>query len=109
MQSNHVREHINFGADIVCPDLLGLANGAITFQFPDLATTPIFGTEAFHSCNDGYYLQGTAVISCVDDGATSVGVWDRSQPCCIGRHTVMHVRIRDAIEQYNYGIKNIVH
>ncbi|XP_064387965.1 uncharacterized protein LOC135336171 isoform X3 [Halichondria panicea] len=68
---------------ILCPNLLGLANGAITFQYPALATTPIFGTQIFHSCNDGYYLQGSAIRNCIGDGATSVGVWDRNEPSCI--------------------------
>ena len=77
-----------FCTDILCPNLLGLANGAITFQYPALATIPIFGTQVFHSCNDGYYLQGSAIRNCISDGATSVGVWDRNEPSCLGTYAI---------------------
>ena len=72
--------------DIVCPDLPEPTNGVIIFRYPALATSLIFETQAFHSCDNGYYLQGSDIRNCISDRATSIGVWERNEPSCLGTY-----------------------
>ena len=51
-------------------------------------TSPFdFGTTATYSCNEGYYLQGEDVRTCVEDGSGVNGIWSGSTPRCAGRYT----------------------
>ena len=56
---------------IGCPLLAVPQNGYLN------STTAILGAVVSVSCNDGYTLQGSAVLTCQNDGS-----WDTSVPIC---------------------------
>ena len=61
----------------ICSDLPQLENGAIQYSTP----TYIVGTQATHSCLNGYSVTGATVRSCVRQ-SLSVAVWSGTPPVC---------------------------
>lgn len=73
-------------AGIVCQLLPSISNGETIYIFPSGASgsSPVFGTQARHSCSAGYYLVGSSQRNCVGDGSAPSGVWNGSAATCIG-------------------------
>ena len=70
-------------AAIKCDTLNTVDNG--TVQYNDNTTDLLdFGTDAIHSCNEGFFLVGNSVRICTGNGSSILGVWTGSQPNCSG-------------------------
>ena len=79
---------------ITCESLDSFANGVITYRTD--RTSPFdFGTTATYSCNEGYYLEGEDVRTCVEDVSGLNGIWSGSTPRCTGRYSIRSVSIGD--------------
>lgn len=55
-----------------CPTLFGPANGSVNTS---AGFSP--GDKAIYTCKEGYYLNGSAIVTC-----SSNGTWDYSAPTC---------------------------
>ena len=76
---------ISLNLAITCDSLSSFANGVITYRFD--RTSPFdFGTTATYSCNEGYYLEGEDVRTCVVDVSGVNGSWTGLTPRCVGRY-----------------------
>ena len=69
---------------ITCESLGSFGNGVITYR-TDRMSPFDFGTTATYSCNEGYYLEGEDVRTCVEDVSRLNGIWSDSTPRCAGR------------------------
>ncbi len=68
---------------VTCPPLNSIRYGSIAYS-PDSAQRFTFDTVASHSCNEGYYLVGRSIRTCVGDGSTILGQWSGVPPMCTG-------------------------
>ena len=81
----------SINSDITCETLGSFVNGIITYRTD--RTSPFdFGTTATYSCNEGYYLVGEDVRTCVEDVSGVNGIWSGSTPRCAGRYIRRSVR-----------------
>ena len=70
----------------MCPSLVPLGNGSISY-FPDSRGTVFtIGTMAIYSCSAGFaQVGGDSIRSCMDDDqADTKGVWNGTAPTCQG-------------------------
>ena len=71
---------------ITCSSLSSISNGVIDYS-PDVTSPYNFGTVATHTCNEGFYLQGSNARTCSGDGSSVSGMWSGSAPVCAGKFT----------------------
>ena len=71
--------HFAFTA-ITCPELAPLANGAVTCSDGNN-----FGSVCTSTCNNGFFLDGTATSTCVGDGSSATGAYNTALPTCVGK------------------------
>ena len=51
---------------------------------PDVNPDYDLGTNATHTCEAGFYLEGNQVRVCMDDdGIDTIGVWSGREPSCV--------------------------
>ncbi len=74
-----------FISPAVCADLPALINGEISYSSENVPR-PI-GTVASHDCNIGFYLDGPAARTCVENAGS--GMFDMTAPTCI-RKFIIH-------------------
>ncbi len=55
----------------------------ITYS-PDSNALFDFGTTATHTCNDGFFREGSSTRTCGGDGSSVSGVWGGAAPMCAG-------------------------
>ena len=69
----------------MCPSLLELVNGQITYSAD---TTPDFdvGTTATHACDRGYGLTEDAVRICTASADNSMASWSGNVPSCTSEY-----------------------
>ena len=56
-------------------------NGLISYS-PDTTAPFDFATNATHTCNEGFFLNGMEYRTCTGDGLTTSGSWTGSPPVC---------------------------
>lgn len=61
----------------MCDELV-LANGNVSYSNDQLS----FGSEANHSCSDGFVLVGDMVRVCGGNGSSAIGDWSLEPPVC---------------------------
>ncbi|XP_064384964.1 uncharacterized protein LOC135333878 isoform X2 [Halichondria panicea] len=66
---------------ITCSTLSPITNGVITYS-PDSNALFDFGTTATHTCNDGFFREGSSTRTCGGDGSSVSGVWGGAAPMC---------------------------
>ncbi len=72
---------------VTCPLLASISNGSIAYS-PGSTEPFNFDTVAAHSCDDGFYLMGLGIQTCVGDGSSVLGQWSGILPTCSGNGTV---------------------
>ena len=73
----------------MCSALNLITNGVITYR-PDTSSPFDFGTTATHVCNEGFFLEGTAMRTCEGDGSlTTSGQWNSTAPACSGDYSYL--------------------
>ncbi len=70
-------------AAITCPSLGPINNGVMTYN-PSTTSPFDFGTTAAYTCNEGFFLEGERILTCVGDGLSVNGVWSDPAPVCAG-------------------------
>ena len=71
-------------AGIVCALLEDPGNGTIVYN-RNVSELLDFGTEAYHSCEEGFFLVGESIRECGEGNGTSVeGEWSGGAPACSG-------------------------
>lgn len=72
-----------FSTVITCSALAPVNNGQLVYS----AIAPYdFSTEAMHSCDEGYFLEGNEIRTCQGDGSSVTGQWSGSAPVCSGNY-----------------------
>ncbi len=79
--------HLSNPVAVTCPPLNSISNGSIAYS-PDSPQRFTFDTVAAHSCNEGYYLVGRGIRTCVGDGSTILGQWSGVPPMCTGNDDI---------------------
>ncbi len=75
----------------------------ITFSLPSGALTEQdYGVVARHSCNSGYYLDGSVLRTCSGNGITAVGFWNGAEPSCRGKFQKLLSKLKLAFVQKLY-------
>ena len=80
----------NFTVAITCSTLDAIPNGAIVYS-PDTIDPFDFETNATYSCNEGFYLEGESIRTCIGDGSSVSGVWNGITPVCTGMFTKLNL------------------
>ena len=81
---------------IQCPVLDSISNGDVTITPAAGSSSSLdYGAVARHSCMNGYYLDGNVIRTCTGDGTTMLGLWDGSEPRCLG-------------EEYSHKLKPVI-
>ncbi len=70
-------------------NLLTLDNGMISYSTTN-GTTFEFGTEANHTCNNGYILMGNFVRICSGESTSDIGQWSGVVPTCAGKFSYLN-------------------
>ncbi len=61
---------------------------------PDDTSDYGLGTEATYTCEDGLYLEGNEVRTCMDDdGMDATGVWSGHKPSCVRKSLVLYTNV----------------
>ena len=79
-----------FSSAYTCLLLPSISNGVISYS-GDTTSPFAFGTLATYSCNDGFYLAGVSVRTCIGSGSLPDGFWLGTEPECLGLKLKMHV------------------
>ena len=77
--------HLYFISDVFCTRLGSLDNGNITYSTSaNTSGRYSYGTVATHTCDEGFFLEGSETRMCEGDGVNTLGTWSGSHPACSG-------------------------